>query len=70
MENDFFLEHFHWLNLIFKDKTEKRQRSILLFSVPVNVMLINSLRTFKILVGSQKLRPKIAKKLAAEEERL
>ena len=44
--------------------------SILLFAVPVNVMLINNLRTFKILVGSQKLRPNIAMKLAAEEERL
>ena len=37
----FFLEHFHLLNLRITDKTEKRQRSILLFSVPVNVMLIN-----------------------------
>lgn len=64
-----FLVHFHWLDLRITDKGETRQRSILLFGVPVNAMLINSLRTFKILVGSQKLRPKIATKLAAEEER-
>ena len=70
MENNFFLVHFHWLDLRITDKGETRQRSILLFAVPVNVMLINSLRTFKILVGSQKLRLKIAMKLAAEEDRL